>query len=120
MGTLFSLHKDIVRKIYREYLSNPDRLLLCYAVNVKKRLEPSYYSYYYTKKGYIEILKWLKEIGYKFGVCDTSIAAFHGHIDILKWLKEINCTFSLGVCENAAANSKFETLQWLKENGYAR
>ena len=70
--------------------------------------------------GHLEILKWLKNEGGCNLYTDASAgAAKGGHLEILRWLKENGCPWDVRSCEMAALGGHFEVLKWLKENGYA-
>lgn len=60
MGNLFVIHKDILRKIFREKLDRTDRFMLLWAGGFKGQLREVLINDC-SKKGQLDILKWLKE-----------------------------------------------------------
>lgn len=69
--------------------------------------------------GYLEILKWLRQIGCSWNVHAVSCAADKGHLEVLQYLHENNCSTGCDACSSAAYGGQFETLKWLRQNGYA-
>lgn len=118
MGNLLSIHKDILRKIFREHLEKNDRFMLLWSIGVKMNLTPRLINSA-SKKGHLNILKWLKAINCYYDIENPSCsmhAAAYGHIEVLTWFKENGYKWDAGVCKYAAKNGQFETLKWLKEN----
>jgi hypothetical protein len=104
MGNLLSLHRDILRKIYREYLSYPDRIPLLNAVGVNYRSKDIGCEYIlgeYACNGYLELLKWYinneKICIEEFLSTKSSDRVYliarifkGGHIHVLDWLYKVH------------------------------
>ncbi len=73
--------------------------------------------YYASYHGYLNILKWAHEEGYKWNAHACSIAARNGHLECLKYLREKNCKWNHDVYLNAKQNEHWELLEWAIENG---
>jgi hypothetical protein len=131
MGNLLSLHKDTLRLIYRKYLYFEDRYVLLWSVGVKipvllwsvgvKMPEPSRFYDPIAYKGYINLIKWVKENGvdlWYYARSMISNAAAGGQFEVVKWLHATESTSEAPVCIKAAKNGHFEILRWAVENGY--
>ncbi len=71
-----------------------------------------------AKGGHLDVLKWLRENGCP---CDSTTyfhAARNGHLEVLKWVRENGCKLvRAGTCAFAARGGHLEVLKWARENG---
>jgi len=121
-----SIHKDILRKIYKKYLDKNDRFLLLFSVGIKMQI-PHNFIISCIHKGEIDIVKW----GFHNG-CNCNKEALISAItnrqpEILKWLinckvkgfyREVDYMTSSPLWTIAVENNQVESLKILKENGY--
>lgn len=89
MGNLLIIHKDIKRKIVKEYLDSHDVVLLAYSVGIKLRIPES----------------------------RIETAAYNGQLNIVKWALDQKCDNTEFTCAMAAAGGQLETLKYLRERG---
>jgi len=69
-----------------------------------------------AKKGNIEVLKWLREIGCSWDQVMCTKAAVRGNLAMLKWLRKQRCPWNRWTCDHAASKGHLEVLKWLREN----
>jgi len=67
--------------------------------------------------GYLNILKWLKDVKYPLTKKVCAAAAFGGRLEVLKWLRANECQWDGDACACAASEGNLEILQWLHMNG---
>lgn len=70
-----------------------------------------------AQNGYLDVLKYLREIGYNWND-DTALEAVC-NLEILKFLLENGCPYSREVLSCAAEKGCLDTIVYLHENGYA-
>jgi hypothetical protein len=70
-----------------------------------------------AKNGHLKILKWAREKGCGWDSLTTYFAAINGHLDILKWALGNNCPRSRFITEIAAANRHWNVLKWMYVSG---
>jgi len=119
MGNLMTLHKDILRNLFRSHLDKSDRILLLWAVNIKTPITQEF-NWHVTEKGYLNVLKWAVNIYYDINDHLCAIAAEKGHVEILKWLYDdfIECHwYSSSLSIRAADNGHLEVLKLIKSFG---
>lgn len=116
MGNLFSLHKDVLTKIYRDYLNRYDRILLLWAAGKKPNLNSSFINEM-ARRGELNIVKWLWDNDCPADIFTTSFAALGGNLNILKWLRDRKCPWNSLVCINASMEGHLDVLEWALKNG---
>lgn len=116
MGNLLDIHKDILRKILRDYLNKADRILLLRAGGIKLPLHEDVINIA-AENGHIDILKWLKENKCPWTDQVCAYAAANNHLVVLKWLAENNCPWNVWAYAWAAENGHLKVLKFLKEKG---
>lgn len=117
MGTLLSIHRDIIRLIYSKYLEQYDREFLLRSVGIFI-LEDDDLVNLVLINGHVNRAKYLLvERGgvLRYNAC--SIAAKGGHIDMLRYLRYKGYNWCNDTCSRAAEYGHIETLRWLKEEG---
>lgn len=72
------------------------------------------------EKGYLDMLIWLNNNGYKIDLCSVLIAAKNGDLKIVSWMYEnyndLDSNYwSNEICKIVASNGRLEILKWLKE-----
>lgn len=71
-----------------------------------------------AKRGYIDMLKMARAMGFKWDHDTYKKAAAGGHIDVLTWARENGCPgYNSTACEAAARAGHLHVLQWLRANG---
>jgi hypothetical protein len=70
-----------------------------------------------TKKGHLDMLKWLYSRGCPINKYNCADAACYGHLHILKWLRRQKCPWDEETCDWSALYGHLETLQWALDNG---
>ena len=73
-----------------------------------------------SQGGHLEVLKWLRSVGFQWNERICAFAAMGGHLEELKWLRANGCPWDEETCECAAYNGHLEMLQWLRANGCPR
>lgn len=118
MGTLLSIHLDVLKKIYKSYLNHNDRKMLLWSVGIKMPFSGVIECRKACRYGHINILQWLDKQGKLFVEC-FSTAAKYGQIEVLEWAKENNFDWRNKhlLCIYAAQTGQIETLKWLRKNG---
>jgi len=139
MGNLISIHKDILRNIFRHHLNGTDRLLLLSSLNIQIPLRRTH-AEIAAENGHLEVLKWLYErkcVSYINGIAarhghvhilewqwnlgsysswvEGQEAAYYGHINVLKWLMAKCIQFTNSFYVNAAWGGQVKVLEWLKK-----
>ena len=66
--------------------------------------------------GELELLKWLREHEYPWGVTCMN-AAKTGRLDVLQWARENGAPWDATVCSGAAYSGHFHVLKWALTNG---
>jgi len=69
-----------------------------------------------AQDGRVEVLKWLRENRWFDGTNSlivAEIAAERGYMNVLKWLFQVGCVFTANVCAKAAKGNQLEVLKWL-------
>ena len=64
----------------------------------------------------LELMKWLKGLGYILEEYIFDIAACIANLSCMKWLLENNCLWSKNTFSVAAYSGNLKNLKWLKEN----
>ena len=87
-------------------------------------IEPRRTNYYgalclwTASMGYLSLLKWARNLKYRWDVKPCAIAAAKGgHRNVLKWMKKQGCDWHIKIFAAAANGGHLELLKWLKENG---
>lgn len=70
------------------------------------------------ENGNLDVLKYIKSIGYNWGDMNYIHAIKNGHLHILKWAKETGSRLIISICANAATYGQLEILKWARENGH--
>ena len=71
-----------------------------------------------TRCGNLRLLKWArKEMGLVVSEITSQEAARNGYLDVLKYLHEIGCSWNKYACRTAAENGHLDVLKYLHENG---
>ena len=76
-----------------------------------------------AKCGYLDILIWARNEGFKWNSSVCSSAALNGHLNIIKYARENGCQWNvreeceLDVCSSASINGHLEVIVWARENG---
>lgn len=122
MGTLLSIHRDVLKRINKNYLDEHDRILLAWSVGIKSRLNIHFIAKYsICCEGYYpNIVLWALENDGPFdNFIMTSLAEF-GRLDIMKLLYEKDRNHSLSVWTGAyaAMNGHIHVLKWLRDVGF--
>ena len=68
-----------------------------------------------AKKGYLALLKWLREQGCPLNSFISIYATQSGDLELMKWIKDQGCTFSEETFIAATANCSIEVLKWLRD-----
>ncbi len=68
--------------------------------------------------GHFEILKWLREKGFKWDKVTCIFAAMGGRLEILKWVMDNGCEWDKAAYWNAKGNGHKEVVKWIEETGY--
>ena len=71
---------------------------------------------FFSKKGYLNCLKWARNHGYDWNELICANAAKGGHFDILKWAHGNGCPWDEGTCALAAEGGHLDILKWAHEN----
>lgn len=142
MGNLFSIHKDILKILFRVHLDKYDRTMLLWSVGVKSDITIDFFGNA-SYKGYVELLEWTeKEKGSKItmswinktvwdqeyiydidgwshpvpGVYPKDLAVKGGNISVLEWFYKHNPRNFQGTeFLHAVETQNMEVLQWLKD-----
>ena len=72
-----------------------------------------------AERGYIEMLKWLVENGFKFTADALTQAAKGGHLECIVYLRERGCNMTPTTAHAAVNNARINVLRWVIENGCA-
>jgi hypothetical protein len=116
---------DDIQGVLFQHLDD-DALIMLYHVNknyyqlvssYKKNNNIKLKCYIIARKGYLSVLKWIKENGYNWTTYTCSNAARGGHIEVLKWARENDCYWNEYTCSSAAELGLLEVLKWARENG---
>ena len=67
--------------------------------------------------GYIEMLKWLVENGFKFAVDAITAAAKEGQLESIVYLRERGCNITPTVSKVSVNRAQIHVLRWAIENG---
>ena len=73
-----------------------------------------------SQGGHLEVLKWLRSVGFQWNERICAFAAMGGHLEELKWLRANGCPWDEETCEFAATGGTgghLEVLQWARANG---
>src|SRR5579872_2879341 len=98
------------------YVSKPCyRLVSRYARmnNLNRRFK----SYEVAAEGSLNILKWIKSIGYHLDDLTCDYAAKNGHLGVLKFARSCGSYWSARTCSLAASNGHLDVLKWARSNG---
>jgi len=66
--------------------------------------------------GNVEILQYLRDIGYSWNANACGSAAKNGHMDVLKYLHENGCPWDSTTCSDCTKGGHLEILKWLHKN----
>jgi hypothetical protein len=69
--------------------------------------------------GYLEMLKWMVENGFKFTVDAITAAAKEGHLECVVYLRERGCKMTTTVSKVSLNRAHIHVLRWVIENGCA-
>jgi len=69
-----------------------------------------------SRKGHLEILKWLRLNYYPWDKCCFMEATVESHFHILEWLRKNGCPWNEEVCSVAASYGNLPVLQWLRKH----
>src|SRR5579872_4120649 len=69
-------------------------------------------------KGYLNVLKWARELGCQWNPDTCANAALHGHLEVLSWAIKNGCRRGSRICPNASQNGHFHILEWAHKNHY--
>ena len=67
--------------------------------------------------GHLELVKWLRANGCRWGVRTSAYAARGGQLEVLQWMRAQACPWNRHVCYNAARNGHLEVLRWARSQG---
>jgi hypothetical protein len=70
-----------------------------------------------TKKGHLEVVKWLHQNGLPLNSWTCRNAALSGNLELLQWARENGCNWGKEIFSNAATAGHLHILIWAKENG---
>jgi len=73
-----------------------------------------------AKAGRLDILEYMRELGYAWNEWTCWKAARNGHLDILRYAHEHGCSWDKETCWAAARNGHSECLRYAMENGCDR
>ena len=73
--------------------------------------------------GHVDVLRWARSQGCRYGRRVTCAAATFGHLKVLKWLIKEGCPYDKGECREAARccyvawgwKCTWKVLEWLDE-----
>jgi hypothetical protein len=139
--------KDLRKWFIKNYLDQLDICMIWYAHTNNIYLDEEYLFKKATKKGYLNLLKWMDKKVFEYGsyILGTAVRAGHleiakwlhetgsfssysydelclyaaekGHFEILKWCREIGCSWDEDVCYDAAVSGEYDIVKWARENG---
>lgn len=72
-----------------------------------------------AREGRLEILKYLREIGYALDSGIYVVAARNGHTNIIEWANEENIKPNYSASREAILNGHLETYKWLISHGWS-
>ena len=70
-----------------------------------------------SQGGHLEVLQWLRSIGFQMDGAHCWRAAEGGHREVLKWLRANGCPWDGNTCMYAPWGGHLDVLQWLRANG---
>lgn len=127
MGTLLSIHKDILKVIIGEYLAENEIILLALSVGIKLPITSDFIARA-VYENHNNILKWARKQGCPFGSISYQIAVKNGNLKVLKYLVKNydtdrsfinqNSFSAFPVVFDAIWEKQIEILKWLKTIGY--
>jgi hypothetical protein len=74
-------------------------------------------TFYASKKGHLECLKFLRSRGIRWDYLTTWASAIHGHLDCLKYAHENGCEWHPNTTSYAAVNGNLECLKYAHSQG---
>ena len=73
-----------------------------------------------ASKGYLEVLKWLRDNGCEWNEDVCAEAAQSGHMNVLRWAHQNGCPADERVAESAAETGRQDMLLWAIKNSLPR
>jgi hypothetical protein len=70
--------------------------------------------------GYITLLKWAIEYGYRPSAYVCKLVAVGGDLETIQWLVAKGCPISQGTCMVACINHRYNILDWLQSNNICK
>ena len=70
-----------------------------------------------AENGFLNLMKYARENGYKWDLTICYKAALNGHLDCLKYAYENGCSWNANTCYYAAINGHLDCLKYAHENG---
>lgn len=72
---------------------------------------------YAIQNNYIELLKYLRSLGYSWNKNSTVLAAKTGNFELIKWLSQDGAWLSSLTCAEVSLHGNLEMVKWLRQNG---
>jgi hypothetical protein len=113
--------KDVIRLIL-SHLNHVDWQLVWAAHNKKienRLVRSTNFLKHCIGKGYLEVLKWLRQNGCELNIHAYKYAAKKGHLDIIKYLMQHKYKWDHWIGTYAVSNGHLNVLMWLKEINYS-
>src|SRR4030042_3180469 len=89
-----------------------------YSLSGSEKIHNSSFSERIAERGYLNILKWMKDSKYIVSARAFVGAASVGNIPILEWCRENKIETSEPALEAAAKKNRIDSFEWLKKHGY--
>ncbi len=119
--------EDIMYAISKQ-LASLELVVLMYVCKASKRNAVSFLrnskSLQYVKmcdeaaeKGHLEVLHWLRSLGYKWSNFTCQAASRGGNLNVLKWLRSNGCDWDWKVYKEAIKNNNMDIYNWALTQG---